>query len=86
MKPPYQAITVAAISLPRRWAGANSAISGQPTEYSVPIATPISSRTTNSSAGESTKNCMADAIANSADVEHEQRLTAELVGGPAADR
>ena len=66
MNPPYQARTVVAIRRPRRWAGANSDISGQPTEYSAPIATPINSRTTNSVSNEPTKNCSTDPTRNSA--------------------
>ena len=66
MKPTYQATSLRASSRPRIRAGANSLISGQPTEYSAPIATPISSRTRNSCQAESTKNCAAEARRNSA--------------------
>src|SRR5262245_58327686 len=59
MNPTYQAINVTPISRPRSRAGANSDKSGQPTEYSAPIATPINSRATNSCQAESTKNCIA---------------------------
>jgi hypothetical protein len=56
---------MAPMSRPRRRAGENSAMRGQPTAYSVPIAMPISNRTTRSSTGESTKNCIPEATANS---------------------
>ena len=83
MKPTYQATSVSPISRPRSRAGANSDISGQPTEYSAPIAMPISSRTKNSCQAESTKNCSDRTDEEQRHVRHEQRLTAELVGGPA---
>ena len=55
-----------AIRRPRSSLGANSDISGQPTEYSAPIAIPINSRTTSSISNEPTKNCSIDATTNSA--------------------
>jgi hypothetical protein len=64
MNPTYQPTSLSTSSVPRSRAGANSDISGQPTEYSAPIAMPISSRTRNSCKGESTKNCIADATTN----------------------
>ena len=66
MNPTYQATSVTQISRPRSRAGANSDISGQPTEYSTPIAMPISSRTKNSCQAESTKNCRTEPTQNSA--------------------
>ena len=66
MNPAYQARTVVAIRRPRSSLGANSDISGQPTEYSAPIAIPINSRTTSSISNEPTKNCSIDATTNSA--------------------
>ena len=55
-----------AIRRPRSSLGANSDISGQPTEYSAPIAIPINSRTTNSISNEPVKNCSIDPTTNSA--------------------
>ena len=55
-----------AIRRPRSSLGANSDISGQPTEYSAPIAIPINSRTTSSISNEPMKNCNIDPSTNSA--------------------
>ena len=71
---------------PRSRAGENSDISGQPTAYSAPIATPINSRTKNSCQAESTKNCSDRTDNEERHVDHEHWLAAELVGGPAPER
>src|SRR4051794_21006615 len=64
MNPPYQARFTVAINRPRRWAGENSDIIGQPTEYSAPIATPIKNRMTINASAELVKNWASEATTN----------------------
>ena len=64
--PTYQDTSSPATRRPRPAAGANSESSAAPIEYSAPIATPRSNRTTNSCHGSVTTACRSPSTTNTA--------------------